>query len=222
MYDYLSRQEKHYNYGNDSDATQIPDLTEYATSYQSPAWRSRVNITPLKLSRPRTYARHQSEHENVIPQILSHMVTSPSAPNPPIKVLLVLTPQPASLAETTTFEDLGSRFCKDFSKGGWSCISLYAHFRRWAADQKQSNSRDALGGYGADEGDVGIGAIHPYALRAKLEQEKEVQWRLAVPVLQALIDEEVKKGSRAFVVCGLSIGDVKGLSAFARTVSVYH
>jgi hypothetical protein len=222
MYDYLSRQEHHYNNGNDSDATQIPDFTEYANSYQSPARRSRVNITPLKLSRPRTYARHRSEHEDAIPQILGHMVTSPSAPNPPIKVLLMLTPQPASLAETTAFEDLGSRFCKDFSKGDWSCINLYAHFRRWGAAQKQPNSRDTLGGYGANEGNVGIGAIHPYALRAKLEQEREVQWRLAIPVLQALIDEGVKKGSRAFVVCGMSVGDVEGVRAFGRTVSVYH
>lgn len=46
-----------------------------------------------------------------------------------------------------------------------------------------------------------------------------MQWRLAVPVLQALIEGEVKKGSRAFVVCGLRVGDVQGVRAFGRTVS---
>jgi hypothetical protein len=46
-----------------------------------------------------------------------------------------------------------------------------------------------------------------------------VQWRLTVPVLQALIEDEVKRGSRAFVVCGLRVGDVEGVRAFGRTVS---
>jgi hypothetical protein len=218
MYDYLSRQEHQYNNGHDSDATQIPDFTEYGKSYQSPARPSRANITPLKLARARTYARHRSGREDLIPQILDHMVTSPAASKPRITVLLVLTPQPASLAETTAFEDLGSRFCKDFNKSEWSCISLYAHFRKWAA--QESDLQSALGGHDASDEDVGIGSIHPYTLRAKLEQEKEVQWRLAVPVLQALIDHEVKRGSRAFVVCGMSTGDIEGVRAFGRTVSI--
>lgn len=38
-------------------------------------------------------------------------------------------------------------------------------------------------------------------------------------MLQALIENEVKKGSRAFVVCGLAVGDVEGVRAFGRTVS---
>ena len=64
-----------------------------------------------------------------------------------------------------------------------------------------------------------IGAIHPYALRDKLEQEKEVQWRLAVPLLWTLIGKEVEKGARVLVVCGLKVGDVEGLRAFGRAVS---
>lgn len=77
------------------------------------------------------------------------------------------------------------------------------------------------GGVGGevDEGEVGIGPIHPYALRAKLEQEREVQWRLTVPVLRALIDREVAKGKTAFVVCGLAVGELEGVRAFGRQVS---
>jgi hypothetical protein len=153
------------------------------------------------------------------------MLLSPPNANPPITVLLVLSPQPANPAETTAFEAFGSRFCSEFGGNDghdWSSISLYAHFRKWATAQK-FNAPNFLGGREEiDANDVDIGGIHPYALRAKLDQEKEVQWRLAVPVLQALIDSEVKKGSRAFVVCGLAVGDVEGVRAFGRTVSCFN
>ena len=33
------------------------------------------------------------------------------------------------------------------------------------------------------------------------------------------MENEVKKGPRAFVVCGLAVGDVEGVRAFGRTVS---
>lgn len=232
MHDFLSRQRQQWNYNdNDPDATQIPDLTEYSRTHDSPVRTSyAANVTPLAPPRPRTFDRHEIEYDNFLPQALSCMSLTPTTANPPITVLLVLTPNPSSLAETTALEAFGSRFCSDFGGGGggggaglnWSCISLYAHFRRSAAAQQKVDDQTSLGGCDRGEIDgnhVGIGAIHPYALRAKLDQEKEVQWRLAAPVLKALIDSEVKKGSRKFVVCGLAIGDVEGLRAFGRTVS---
>ena len=220
MNDFLSRQLQQYNYNdNDSDATQMPDLTEYSHPPNTPTRTSHANITPLKPFRPRTFARHEPENANTIPQTLDHMVSSPPIANPPITVLLVLTPKPASLAATTAFEAFGKRFCSDFGESmEWNHVSLYAHFRRWAAQTLETQT--PLSGRGDNGGnDVGIGAIHPYALREKLDREKEVQWRLAVPMLQALIGNEVKKGPRAFVVCGLAVGDVEGVRAFGRTVS---
>lgn len=218
MHDYLSRQQEQYN-DNDSDVTQMPDLTEYSHPPNAPTRTSHANVTPIKPLRLRTFTRRESGNENAFSQALGHMLLWPPTANPPITVLLVLTPRPASLAETTAFEAFGPRFCSDFEGSGgqdWSCISLYAHFRKWATAQ-EFKSVNALNI--RDEDDIDIGGIHPYALRAKLEQEKEVQWRLAVPVLKTLIDGEVKKGSRAFVICGLAVGDVEGVRAFGRTVS---
>ena len=180
---------------------------------------SHASITPLKPLLPPTFARHESGNETTIPQTLDHMVLSLSTPNPPITALLVLTPKPASLAETTAFEAFGSRFCRDFGGSDgrdWNCISLYAHFRKWSTAPKPTPPEPLDTG---SEDRLDIGGIHPYALRAKLDQEEEVQWRLAVPVLRTLIDGEVKKGSRAFVVCGLAVGDVEGVRAFGRAVS---
>jgi len=220
MRDYLSRQQDQYN-DNDADATQMPDLTEYSHPPNTPTRTSHVNVTPIKPLRLRTFTRHESANENTFPQTLDHMLLSPPTRNPPITVVLVLMPRPASLAETTAFEAFGSRFCSDFGGSDgqdWSCISLYAHFRKRAV--QTPTSQNALVGRDEDgANDVGIGGIHPYALRAKLELEKEVQWRLGAPVLQALIDSEVKRGSRAFVVCGLAVGDVEGVRAFGRMVS---
>lgn len=221
MHDYFSRQQGQYN-DNDSDATRMPDLTEYSHPPNTPTRTSHANATPIKPLRLRTFTRHGLGNENAFPQTLDHMLLSPPNANPPITVLLVLSPRPANLAETTAFEAFGSRFCSDFGGSDghdWSCTSLYAHFRKWATVRKfkSPNPLDIRG-----EDKVGIGGIHPYALRAKLDQEKEVQWRLAVPVLQALIDSEVKKGSRAFVVCGLAVGDVEGVRAFGRTVSCFN
>ena len=230
MHDFLSRQQQQWNYNdNDSDATQIPDLTEYSRPQNSPVRNSYgANGTPIAPARPRTFERHELEDGNTISQTLDHMVLSLPTANPPITVLLVLTPRPASLAESTAFEAFSSRFSSDFGGGdaglNWNHISLYAHFRNCAAAAQQKfDPQPPLNGRGRGEingNDVNIGAIHPYALRAKLEQEKEVQWRLAVPVLKALIDSEVKKGVRAFVVCGLGVEDVEGVRAFGRTVSL--
>lgn len=215
VYEYVSQQQQAYNDNDDdSNATQIPDLTEYGPNCQSPLQNN--NITPLKPSPPRSFERHYSEDEN-IPQTLDYVTLSPPIVKPPITVLLVLTPQPASLMETTAFEAFGACFCNDLSNPGqeWSCISLYAHFRSSMAHESGHLGGTICG----NVEDVGIGDIHPYALREKLEQEKEVQWRLGVPVLHALVDKKVKKGSRAFVVCGLAVGDIEGVRAFSRTVS---
>ena len=220
MRDYLSHQQQQYNDDNNSDATQIPDLTEYTQPYEPPARKSLKDITPLKLSRPRTFARHRPGYEDKIPQTLDCMVIPPPAPNPPITVVLVLTPRPASLVETEAFGALGTRFCNDFGSAEWSCIGLYAHFRKWAANDLDPHTAYSDRGQSGDD-HVGIGSIHPYALRAKLDQEKEVQWRLVIPVLRALIDKEVRKGSRTLVVCGMSIGDVEAVRAFGRVVSFY-
>jgi hypothetical protein len=68
--------------------------------------------------------------------ILDHATTSPPAPNPPITVLLALTPQPGTIADQAAFEDFGARFSEDFSnvcvEETWGVVSLYAHYREWA------------------------------------------------------------------------------------------
>lgn len=85
---------------------------------------------------------------------------------------------------------------------------MYAYLRGWL-ERFEDRQEDG----------VGIGGIHPYALRAKLAEEREVQWRLGVPVLLGLIEREVQRGRRAFVVCGLGAGDWEWVRAFADKVS---
>lgn len=169
-------------------------------------------------------------------QTLGYMSISPPPTNPHLTILLVLTPNPASLADLTALETFAPRFCEDFSNKSehpqtdWRCVNLYAHFREWAEMQDSghsvSNTRamDDNRRYDGDSHEqkvnIDIGSIHPYALRAKLQQEKEVQWRLALPVLRTLIDREVKKGARELVVCGLRTEDIEGVRAFGRLVSV--
>jgi hypothetical protein len=74
--------------------------------------------------------------------ILDHATTSPPAPNPPITVLLALTPQPATIADQAAFEDFGARFSEDFSnvcvEETWGVVSLYAHYREWAQRHQKS------------------------------------------------------------------------------------
>lgn len=171
-------------------------------------------------------------------QTLDYKSLSPPPRNPHLTILLVLTPNPASLADLTALETFAPRFCEDFSNTSerspkeWRCVNLYAHYREWAATEDSSgrvcsDTRD-LSGSGTrhdsrddDNGhEIDIGSIHPYALSGKLKQEKEVQWRLAIPVLRALIDGEVKKGARHLVVSRLRIGDLDGLRAFGRLVSI--
>lgn len=170
-------------------------------------------------------------------QTLDHISLSPQPPNPPLKVLLVLTPNPARLSELKALEAFAQQFCEDFSSSSfeeysqeeWCCINLYAHFRECvamretgdASDDSELGDADGVKRHCENNEDleVGIGFIHPYALLEKLDQEKEVQWRLAIPVLRGLIDREVEKGARAFVVSGLRVGDVEGVRAFGKSVS---
>lgn len=272
---------------------------------------------------PRIYAEQASESMNNY-TILEHATSSPRTANPPITILLALTPRPASLRDQIAFDSFGARFSADFSNisvaGKWGCVSLYAHFRDCMKGDKDSEEhryqeaghRDDAGGCCAsqdsstnlvptvranedpntvqfhttvlnevevemsihdqdqepssggdvskmitdlgwaehpdkspvkqsappqipsvvremttttkpsptyDRPEVGIGNIHPTALLAKLDQEIEVHWRLCLPILQELIELEVAKGRRLFVVGGLKMGDIAGIRAFARKVS---
>jgi len=76
---------------------------------------------------------------------LDHVTTSRPTPNPPITVLLALTPQPATLADQAAFEEFAARFSADFSnfciEEMWSCISLYSHYREWAQRNQEFNER---------------------------------------------------------------------------------
>ena len=266
--------------------------------------------------------------------ILDHATTAPPVPNPPITVLLALTPQPATLADQAAFEDFGARFSEDFRdvcvSEQWSVVSLYGHYRDWAQRHQKSRERRSRehhspehGGGWEDAGgrahssdhtpkkriirwsslatqeaiqngdrsemstsagqeergsgdvfttdamdptwaglsktppgqspvpgawpceipdvaepepkttaaptspqqcdltdDEEIGSIHPTALLAKLEQETDVHWRFFIPVLQQLIDREVKEGTRQIIVGGFKIGDLAGIRAFSQKVSL--
>jgi hypothetical protein len=187
--------------------------------------------------------------------ILDHTTTSPATPNPPITVMLVLTPQPATLADQTTFDDFGARFSEDFSNFSvektWGVVSLYGHYHEWARRCSKSvtpppDESPVPGAWPLDSPNVvepepkktaattspqqcdttddekEIGNIHPSALLAKLEQGIDVHWRFFIPVLQQLIEREVKKvkkGMRSIIVGGLKMGDIAGIRAFAQKVS---
>jgi hypothetical protein len=209
---------------------------DFPPDFTSPTQQRDNKIPPLKLFRPRTYVpEHRSaEKMQYTSEVLDHMSTSlPTASNSPeITILLLLTPSPASITVINDLENFAMRFSADFSsathekKQQWHSINLYEHFHGWAVRNPLSDgNRNALATGsddnmedGASVDDVGIGSIHPYALHAKLEKEKEVNWRLALPVLKSLIDRQVKWGRRRFVVCGLKVGDVDGVRGFARKV----
>lgn len=191
---------------------------------EQPSIASKATTPPpvphLKLLlRPRSY---QMSAQAFQAETLNYIARTPSKPKPPLKIFLALTPCPASAAENSFFLSLGARFCADFSAEGeqWACVSLYAHLRAWMEYSSHSvpEFREAMEVDG--EGAVGIGSIHPYALRAKLAEQREVQWRLGVPILLALIERQVRVGGRAFVVCGLGLGDLEGVRAFGEKVSI--
>lgn len=214
----------------------LPELDDQSR-FSTPTPRNSISIS---IPRPRTYTAHTLSGAETMynSQTLDYKSLSPPPRNPRLTILLVLTPNPASLADLTALETFTPRFCEDFSdksersREKWRCVNLYAHYREWAATEVSSgrvgsDTRD-LSGSGTrqdridDDKDheIDIGSIHPYALLEKLKQEKEVQWRLAVPVLRTLIDREVKNGARHLVVSGLQAGDVNGLRAFGRLVSI--
>lgn len=211
-----SPEPEHIHYESTPTSLQTNDILNFIESSHAPTRAAnRPSIPPLKLSRPRTYAVYDNMMH--LPTTLHHKRSSPYVPNPSITVLLALTPKPASLAETTAFESFASRFCADFSTPDdkWSCVSLYSHYRAWAA---QYPERKDWGGE-VDASGVSIGWLHPYALRARLGQETEVPWRLGVPIIQELIAKEVEKGVRSIVVCGLQLGNVESVAAFGQRVS---
>ncbi|KAL1588387.1 hypothetical protein WHR41_03024 [Cladosporium halotolerans] len=181
----------------------------------SPAIHHGLPMRPLSPgARPQPYLPYTTSK---LPTTLSRRTMSPTPPKPAIKVLLVLTPNPASAHEHALFASLGAQFAKDFSPSSskWTCVSLYAHFRAWA-DEHASAGTDTGTGTGTG---VDIGSIHPLALRARLESETEVPWQLALPVLQELIDAEVAKGARKFVVVGLSGMKWDGAANFGETIA---
>jgi hypothetical protein len=207
---------------------------DFSADFTSPTQRRDNKIPPLKLFRQRTYLPEHSATMQHASEVLDHISFSlPSTANQPeITILLLLTPNPASLAVITDLENITTRFSADFSsvtyneQQQWHSINLYEHLYGWAARNPLSNGNITAHAAKFDDSievdanvdDVGIGSIHPYALHAKLEQEKEVNWRLAIAVLKRLIDREVGKGKRRFMVCGLKVGDVPGVRGFARKV----
>lgn len=176
-----------------------------------------IQLPELEPERPLSYPKSSNADDSTSLPTLSYIALgSQKARNPPIKVLLVLSPNPAFTRELSMLDGVFRQFCADFSKSSdataeatkkqqkmdkWTHISLYTHWRTHGADP--------------------LHGIHHYALQAKLEREDEVQWRLGLPVLEKLIEEEVRRGDdrRAFVVSGLKAGDLEGVRAFAERVS---
>lgn len=220
---YLSSSSSDTDYDNNNNTQGLGyhNNQHHNTITPSPAIHHGLPMRPLSPeARPQPYLPYTTSK---LPITLSRLTMSPKPPKPAIKVLLVLTPNPASADEHALFASLGAQFAKDFSPSSssgdnsskWTCVSLYAHFRAWAVEQTSAGTD--TGGTGTETG-VGIGSIHPLALRARLETETEVPWQLALPVLQELIDAEVAKGARKFVVVGLSGMKWDGAANFGETV----
>jgi hypothetical protein len=292
-----------------TDQQNPPELHRHNTPNLTPAHNHQTNNSPPPepMREPRSYSAQASEAMNDY-TTLDHATSSPPGLNPPIKVLLVVTPQPATLNDQAAFEEFGVRFCADFgdpsSEEMWTYISLYSHYREWAQLFRASMERQRLralfsttaaaaglraapsaatatpvfaprtpinntryrhveevwengawvdkiicdededevalsgggvseAGQGAgpskdpsvvgeattDTADGAIGSIHHSALLTKLEQEVDVHWRSFLPVLQHLIELEVEKGARQFIIGGMKIGDLAGIRAFVRKVS---
>lgn len=215
---YLSSSSSDTDYDNNNNTQGLgyQNNQHHNTTILSPAIHHGLPMRPLSPgARPQPYLPYTTSK---LPITLSRLAMSPKPPKPAIKVLLVLTPNPASADEHALFESLGAQFAKDFSTSSskWTCVSLYAHFRAWA-DEQASAGTDTGTGTGTGTG-VDIGSIHPLALRARLDSETEVPWQLALPVLQELIDAEVAKGARKFVVVGLSGMKWDGAANFGETV----
>ena len=200
-----------------------PDLTP--TRHQHHRNDNTNNSSPHEHEPAHTYTTDSMPNHMHDYTVLDHATSSPPIPNPPITVLLALTPQPANPTDQAAFEEFATRFSKDFSdvclEEKWSCVSLYAHYREWAQRWQDGVAGDVTTSpLSWDTIETEIGDIHPSALVAKLEHGIDVHWRFFLPVLQRLIERGVHKGMRLFVVSGLKMGDVAGMRAFAQVVSL--
>lgn len=81
---------------NDGDID-MDDDDDFTTAAKLPP------LPPLKLVRPRSYANTANDTNPYQVHTLTRSTLSQKPPNPPLKILLALTPQPASLAETSSF-----------------------------------------------------------------------------------------------------------------------
>lgn len=132
---------------------------------------------------------------------LSIRTSKPITPAPPLEVLLVLSPNPATATE---MEVLCERFCADFPH--FEHVSLYEHLGYWS-----SKDRDR---------DVAWKELEPLsasAVRMKLEKGRGVTWQNGVPVVKRLIDRAVRGGKTSLVVSGLG-GDDEAVAKFERVV----
>jgi len=227
-----------------SEAIVVSSDSESEDEEELEGWRGENTGSPVRRRKPKvkhSYSKQSKDGMNNY-ATLDHATSSPPVPNPPIKVILALTPQPATLTDQAAFDDFGARFSADFSdycyEELWSCISLYAHYREWARHDAEAEERRATPSVNPggsenvtattaatasssqdDTAEARIGRIHPCVLHSKLEQGTEVHWRFFLPVLQQLIELQVAQGFRLFVIGGFKLGDVAGVKAFAQKVS---
>lgn len=132
---------------------------------------------------------------------LSIRTTKPIPPAPPLEVLIVLSPSPATATE---MEVLCERFCADFPHFGH--VSLYQHLRYWSSKDQDR--------------DVAWRELEPLsasAVRMKLEKGRGVTWQNGVPVVKRLVDRAVQCGKRSLIVSGLA-GDKEAVAEFERVV----
>ena len=148
-----------------TDQQQPTELHHPNTPNLTPASNHQTNNSPPPepMEEPRSYSAQASEAMNNY-TALDHATSSPPpAPNPPIKVLLVVTPQPATLNDQAAFEEFGARFCADFgdpsSEEMWTYISLYSHYREWAQLFRASVERQRLRAlFSSSDGGAGLRA----------------------------------------------------------------
>ena len=148
-----------------TDQQQPTELHHPNTPNLTPASNHQTNNSPPPepMEEPRSYSAQASEAMNDY-TTLDHATSSPPpAPNPPIKVLLVVTPQPATLNDQAAFEEFGARFCADFgdpsSEEMWTYISLYSHYREWAQLFRASVERQRLRAlFSSSDGGAGLRA----------------------------------------------------------------
>jgi hypothetical protein len=144
---------------SESEGRKTPNLATNQQQHGTYHHNSNPNLTPVRtrntMNNNAFEHRIMSAHNDDAAQflhnmswydytILDHTTTSPPTPNPPITVMLVLTPQPATLADQTTFDDFAARFSEDFSNFSvektWGVVSLHGHYREWARRSSKSGT----------------------------------------------------------------------------------